>query len=197
MLDLTRDMRQIRTFTPSAPMHKYTVGYLARLGHNRRDQLREVRLITARRPADRCDNPVASVVACTAPERESCVLPHVGRHRLTDARWCRRHRSVQLEFPPLRCPGRSRRCAARTAGLAAGHLPSSTTPMAPTSNWPCMMYGSIGLMRGDESWRKVPSSATRAEVRRAYLAVQAQAHPSPCPASCARRVSDVTAAAAT
>jgi hypothetical protein len=32
---------------------KYTVGYLARLGHNRRDQLREVRLITARRPAVR------------------------------------------------------------------------------------------------------------------------------------------------
>jgi hypothetical protein len=30
MLDLTRDMRQIRTFTPSAPMHKYTVGYPAR-----------------------------------------------------------------------------------------------------------------------------------------------------------------------
>lgn len=40
--------------------------------------------------------------------------------------------------------------------------------MAPTSSWPCTMYGSLGLMRGDESWRKVPSSATRAEVRRGH-----------------------------
>ena len=29
---------------------------------------------------------------------------------------------------PRRCPGRSQGCAARTAGLAAGHLPSSTMP---------------------------------------------------------------------
>jgi integrase len=36
-------------------------------------------------------------------------------------------RSMQLEFPH-RCPGLEPRCAARTAGLAAGHLSSPTTP---------------------------------------------------------------------
>jgi len=30
MLELAHDMRLIRTFTPSAPMHKCTLGYLAR-----------------------------------------------------------------------------------------------------------------------------------------------------------------------
>ena len=48
--DPRRPMRQIRTFTPRAPLHKHAAGYTP-LGHNRGGQSREARLITARRPA--------------------------------------------------------------------------------------------------------------------------------------------------
>jgi hypothetical protein len=39
--------------------------------------------------------------------------------------------------------------------------------MAPMSSWPAAIHGSTGLMRGDESRRNVPSSATRGEFKRA------------------------------
>jgi hypothetical protein len=70
-------------------------------------------------------------------------------------------RSVQLEFPsPLSGP---------VTGLCSTYRRSRRRSfaffdhaMAPISSWPSTMYGSIGLMRGDESRRSVPSKATRA-----------------------------------
>jgi len=71
-------------------------------------------------------------------------------------------RSVQLEFPsPLSGP---------VTGLCSTYRRSRRRSfaffdhaMAPISSWPSTMYGSIGLMRGDESRRSVPSKATRAQ----------------------------------
>ena len=71
-------------------------------------------------------------------------------------------RSLQLEFPSLLSGPVTGLCSTyrRSRRRSSAFFDHAMTPI---SSWPSTMYGSIGLMGGDESRRSVPGKATRAQ----------------------------------